>query len=196
MGIYSLKTSDKLLTAPGPMKEAYTVFAVTEDDSANTVLFASKNWHGPQSSKLSDEPFEGRGFVVFRKGGDGAVLLANQINKTNLIGEGGSHGFFATEVIPSSMKSRLRSGMTTVELIVAIAIVLVIFAFLITPQFDRPVRYPLHEALSNLRQLQMAMAQKSWIAGLPECPLRGHATEQLQLPISNGKDPRRRIPAC
>ena len=84
---------DKLLTAPGPMKEAYTVFAVTEDDPANTVLFASKNWHGPQSSKLSDEPFGGRGFVVFRKEGDGAILPAKQINQTDLIGEGGSHGF-------------------------------------------------------------------------------------------------------
>lgn len=84
---------DRLLTAIGPVKEAHTVFAVTEDDPANTVLFASKNWQGPQSSKLSDEPFRGRGFVVFRKGGDGAVLLAKQINKTDLIGEGGSHGF-------------------------------------------------------------------------------------------------------
>lgn len=84
---------DKLLTAIGPVKEAYTVFAVSDDDPGNTVLFASKNWHGPQTSKLSAEPFEGRGFVVFRKDGTGAVLQAKQINKTNLIGDGGMHKY-------------------------------------------------------------------------------------------------------
>lgn len=88
---------DKLLSGPGPTKDAYTVFAVTNDDPNNTVLFASKNWQGPQSSKLSDEPFKGRVFVVFRKGGDGAILPAKQINRTDLIGEGGSHGFLPLE---------------------------------------------------------------------------------------------------
>jgi hypothetical protein len=84
---------DKLLTAIGPVKEAYTVFAVTEDDPEKTVLFASKNWHGLHSSKLSDEPFKGRGFVVFRKDGSGAVIMAKQIKQADLIGEGGSHEF-------------------------------------------------------------------------------------------------------
>jgi hypothetical protein len=84
---------EKLLTAPGGVKDAFTVFAVTEDDPANTLLFASKNWHGPQSSELSDEPFGKRSFVVFRKDGTGAVLQAKQVNQTDVIGAGGMHEY-------------------------------------------------------------------------------------------------------
>lgn len=84
---------DKLLTAPGPIKDAYTVFAVTDEDRGNTVLFASKNWQGPESKHLTEMPFKKLGFVVFRKDGSGTVLKEKQASDTKLIGGGGMHGY-------------------------------------------------------------------------------------------------------
>lgn len=68
---------------------AITVFAVCDDDPGTTLLFATKNWHGLDAKSLSDAPYETRGFAVFRKTGDGAILQNSQCQKADLIGSGG-----------------------------------------------------------------------------------------------------------
>ena len=68
-------------------------YAVIEDDAATTLLFATKNWRGPGSTSLDDSRYTEKGFVVFRKGGDGAILTKRQASATNLIGTGGLHNY-------------------------------------------------------------------------------------------------------
>lgn len=72
---------------------AITVFAVSEKDPGNTLLFATKNWKGIGNTNLDDTQYAKGGFVVFRKGGDGAILLRKQAASTNLIGSGGMHNY-------------------------------------------------------------------------------------------------------
>jgi len=72
---------------------ALTVFAVEDSDDASTLLLATRNWHGPSATNLAGLPFEKRGFVVFRKGGDGAILLPNQCQRADLIGSGGKFNY-------------------------------------------------------------------------------------------------------
>jgi len=88
------KDFQKLLSISGRNRTivAMNVFAVCDSDAPETVLFATKNWHGVKTN-LSGEPFENRCFVIFRKAGDGAVLTAGQANDTNIIGSGGMHNF-------------------------------------------------------------------------------------------------------
>ena len=97
-----LTTNDlcKLLSAPGcvvppgkipPMNEtAVRVYAVTKDSPGDAVLFTSGNFTntptGGEALGQTAKLFGNKGFVVFRKGGDGGVYLPRQIGKTNLIG--------------------------------------------------------------------------------------------------------------
>lgn len=74
----------------GPVTtNALTVFAVENSDADSTVLLATRNWHGPSATNLAGLPFEKRGFIVFRKGGDGVILRSNQCQQMDLIGSGG-----------------------------------------------------------------------------------------------------------
>ena len=68
-----------------------SVFAAAEADAPDTLLFATKNWHGISVTNLSGELFDDKGFIVFRKGGDGAILSPQQSTAANLIGSGGMH---------------------------------------------------------------------------------------------------------
>jgi len=88
------KDFQKLLSlhARGEMIIAMNVFAVCDSDAPDTVLFATKNWHG-LATNLSGEPFENKCFVIFHKAGDGAILLPNQATNINIIGSGGMHNF-------------------------------------------------------------------------------------------------------
>jgi hypothetical protein len=97
-----LTTNDlrKMLSAAGcivppgkipPMNEtAVRVYAVTKDSSGGAVTFTSGNFTntptGGEALSPSAKPFGNKGFVVFRKGGDGSVYLPMQVGKTNLIG--------------------------------------------------------------------------------------------------------------
>lgn len=68
------------------------------------------------------------------------------------------------------MKSRLRSGMTRVELIVAITILLALILFVATPQVGSPVKFTNTATVSNMRQLHMAIQQMTLdneVAGKP-----------------------------
>jgi prepilin-type N-terminal cleavage/methylation domain-containing protein len=107
-----MKTNDmaKMLSAPGitvpatatlsalkpGVKEngrAIILYKVTETNSPNTVLFSSANFtnsaQGGSKLESSSLPFGDKGFLVFRKGGDGGVLQSRQVGATftNVIGE-------------------------------------------------------------------------------------------------------------
>lgn len=107
-----MKTNDmaKLLSAPGitvpatanlssltagtaQNGRAVILYAVSETNAGNAVLFSSSNFTNSQSGggalTSSGLPFGDKGYVVFRKGGDGAVLQARQVGSTftNIIGE-------------------------------------------------------------------------------------------------------------
>lgn len=86
-------TVDRKFIGTRTIDEALNIFAVTDSDLGDTLLFATKNWHGPKEKELSGEPFGTRAFVVFRKGGDGQVLLQRQITNMTLIGSGGMHDY-------------------------------------------------------------------------------------------------------
>ena len=69
---------------------AMRAYAVTDDSPSNAVLLTSSNFTntptGGEALNPSAKPFGNKGFVLFRKGGDGGVYLPKQIGQTNLIG--------------------------------------------------------------------------------------------------------------
>ncbi len=103
-----IKTNDivKVLGAPGIVPNpanltslapgtnggrAVILYQVAETNNSGTVLFSSSNFTntaaGQATLASSALPYGDKGFVVFRKGGDGAVLQARQSTNTNIIGE-------------------------------------------------------------------------------------------------------------
>lgn len=105
-----IKTNDmaKLLSAPGITVSptatlssllpgvtggrAVLLYQVSETNNNNAVLFSSSNFTNTASGGSltnSSLPYGDKGFVVFRKGGDGAILQARQVGSqfTNVIGE-------------------------------------------------------------------------------------------------------------
>jgi len=107
-----MKTNDmaKLLSAPGITVPANAVlssltpgqanngravilYQVSETNGSTTVMFSSANFtnssQGGTALAGSSLPYGDKGYVVFRKGGDGAVLQARQVGQTftNIIGD-------------------------------------------------------------------------------------------------------------
>jgi prepilin-type N-terminal cleavage/methylation domain len=106
-----LKTNDmaKLLSAPGitvpPTAtlsslapgvndgRAVVLYQVAETNNNTTVLFSSSNFtnssSGGETLSANSLPYGEKGFIVFRKGGDGSVLQARQVGSTftNVIGD-------------------------------------------------------------------------------------------------------------
>lgn len=98
-----LSTNDlcKLLSAPGVVVKpdkipgqmsdgALVVYAVSTNSPGDAVFLTSKNFTNTPSGGLplekSAKPYGDKCFVVFRKGGDGAILLQRQVGMTNIIG--------------------------------------------------------------------------------------------------------------
>jgi prepilin-type N-terminal cleavage/methylation domain-containing protein len=98
-----LSTNDfcKLLSAPGVIVPAgkipetmsggaVRVYAVSTNSPDTTVFLTSANFTntpaGGTPLDKNSKPYGDKGFVVFRKGGDGAILLARQVGATNIIG--------------------------------------------------------------------------------------------------------------
>lgn len=91
----------KLVSAPGatvpptaiPAKDriGLLVYAVDKSSPDAAVFLTSANFtntpHGGTPLNPKAKPYGDKGFVVFRKGGDGAVLLRNQTTNAMLIGE-------------------------------------------------------------------------------------------------------------
>lgn len=92
----------KMITAPGvtptstnaaaPGRSAVIVYQVAENSDSSTVLFSSANFtnsaSGGTAPTAESRPYGNKGFIVYRKGGDGAVLQARQTGNTytNIIG--------------------------------------------------------------------------------------------------------------
>lgn len=97
-----LTTNDltKLLSAPGktvPVGEipstnntGVLVYSIKEESEGSVVFLTSANFTntptGGSSLDASAKPFGNKGFAVFRKAGDGAILLPKQVGNTNVIG--------------------------------------------------------------------------------------------------------------
>lgn len=98
-----LSTNDfcKLLSGPGVVVRpgkvpatmgecAVRVYAVGTNSPETAVFLTSANFtnspEGGAPLEKSAKPYGDKGFVVFRKGGDGAILMKRQVGLTNLIG--------------------------------------------------------------------------------------------------------------
>lgn len=99
-----MSTNDfkKMITAPGviptseqpqsPGKSAIVVYKVGESSESGTVFLSSANFTntvgGGQSPVATAKPYGNKGFIVYRKGGDGSILQARQAGAsyTNIIG--------------------------------------------------------------------------------------------------------------
>lgn len=93
----------KLLSAPGvivpagqsnaaPTKSALVVYSVTENSDGGTVFLSTANFTnsatGGTPPTANAKPYGQKGFIVFRKAGDGAILQQRQVGAayTNIIG--------------------------------------------------------------------------------------------------------------
>jgi prepilin-type N-terminal cleavage/methylation domain-containing protein len=65
---------------------AVNAYAVAENSTGDTVFLATANWSNNQALTPAGKPYGDKGFIVFRKAGDGAILLPKQYNNTNVIG--------------------------------------------------------------------------------------------------------------
>ena len=65
---------------------AVNAYAVAENSPGDTVFLATANWSNNQALTPAGKPYGDKGFIVFRKAGDGAILLPKQFNNTNIIG--------------------------------------------------------------------------------------------------------------
>jgi prepilin-type N-terminal cleavage/methylation domain-containing protein len=94
-----LGTNDfnKLLSAAGLLRPSATAVAtknptainpyqVGENSSGDTVFLSSANWTNGSPLTSASRPYGDKGFIVFRKAGDGAILVPKQYNNTNVIG--------------------------------------------------------------------------------------------------------------
>ncbi len=83
----------KICSAPGvqqpagddtlPTVSGLAVYAVTDSAASDDIFCSSANWTGPVDELNADlVPFGDKGFVVFRKGGDGSVYRPAQSDST------------------------------------------------------------------------------------------------------------------
>jgi len=88
----------KLLSAPGLIRSASTapdtktptalnVYTVAENNTGDTLFLASANWKDTSTPlDPNSKPYGNKGFIIFHKAGDGAILLQKQYGNTNIIG--------------------------------------------------------------------------------------------------------------
>lgn len=82
----------KIVSAPGvqidptglPTKSGLNVYAVAEEDPSDSIFVSTANWDGFKALSQSAKPFGDKGFVIFRKGGDGNVFQARQADNDAL----------------------------------------------------------------------------------------------------------------
>ncbi len=94
----------KLLSAPGvivpaptsngtPTKSALILYKVTENSDGATVFLSSANFvnstNGGNALQATSKPYGNKGYLVFRKAGDGTILQPRQTGSTytNIIGQ-------------------------------------------------------------------------------------------------------------
>lgn len=77
----------KIVSAPGvsnppdsfpPARSGLQVYQVSENDPGDAIFVSTFNWTGFSELQPQATPFGDKGFVIFRKGGDGNVYQARQ----------------------------------------------------------------------------------------------------------------------
>lgn len=94
-----MSTNDfaKMISAPGVVanpelapnsqtKSAVKVYGVKENNDGSYIFLTSANYTFNTDLSSENKPYGDKGFIVFRKAGDGAVLLSRQAKLTNLVG--------------------------------------------------------------------------------------------------------------
>jgi len=83
----------KIATAPGvqvpvaeaaPSRTGIQVYEVKESDPSDAIFVSSYNWSGFSELTEKSVPFGDKGFVIFRKGGDGSVYQSRQATSQSL----------------------------------------------------------------------------------------------------------------
>jgi len=91
----------KVVSAPGvrvgtsfpPSPSALQVYPVRENSPGDAIFISTQNWDSFSELKTDSVPYGDKGFVIFRKGGDGNVFQANQATNTNSLGTLVGSGF-------------------------------------------------------------------------------------------------------
>ncbi len=87
-------SSNTVVTSVAGTTRALVAYQVSETNDSAVVIFSTSNFTNKASATApvaTGKPYGTKGFVVFRKGGDGTVLQNNQATNTNVVG-----GFTAT----------------------------------------------------------------------------------------------------
>jgi len=83
----------KIVTAPGvqvpagtfpPSKSGLQVYSVKENDPGDSIFVSTFNWTGFQELSPDAVPFGDKGFVIFRKAGDGNVYQSRQATSESI----------------------------------------------------------------------------------------------------------------
>jgi len=91
--VIAVSNTISVSSVPGTSR-AVVGYQVSDTNDSSVVIFSSSNFTNsasPQPPLAESKPYGSKGFIVFRKGGDGAILQNSQATNTNLIG-----GFAAT----------------------------------------------------------------------------------------------------
>jgi prepilin-type N-terminal cleavage/methylation domain-containing protein len=76
----------KMLSAPGKNADesfsassaAFNVYGVIDSDPGDSIFITTANWDATSPAAPSGEPFQDKGFIVYRKGGDGSMYRPAQ----------------------------------------------------------------------------------------------------------------------
>jgi hypothetical protein len=69
------------------------VYPVRENSPGDAIFISTQNWDSFSELQTDSVPYGDKGFVIFRKGGDGNVFQANQATNTNSLGTLVGSGF-------------------------------------------------------------------------------------------------------
>jgi prepilin-type N-terminal cleavage/methylation domain-containing protein len=64
---------------------AFKIAKISDTNESSTIFLVTKNFSAAGTA-LAGSPFADKGFVTFKKGGDGGIYKKNQISQTNLYG--------------------------------------------------------------------------------------------------------------
>jgi len=82
-------TSNGVVNSTAGTTRALLAYQVSDTNDSAAILFTSSNFTNaatPAVPVAAGKPYGTKGFVVFRKGGDGSVLQNNQATNTNFVG--------------------------------------------------------------------------------------------------------------
>jgi prepilin-type N-terminal cleavage/methylation domain-containing protein len=84
-----IAVTNKVASSKSGVDRAIVAYSVGETNETSVVIFSTSNFTNnanPNVPTSTSKPFGDKGFVVFRKGGDGTIFKANQAKNTNLVG--------------------------------------------------------------------------------------------------------------